>query len=422
MPTNNFVNWCRYDGKSVDARDVNTLQRDAAGVLRENIIIKGDNLQVLQNIQSQFAGKVKLVYIDPPYNTGGDANVFTYNNTFNHSAWLDFMQSRLVLARNLLREDGFIAIAIDDYEQAYLRVLCDEVFGGENFIGTVCVESNPGGRDSNKFFATSHEYCHCYAKNSKKAKLLSFQLSDDDKAVFNLKDSIGNYKLTGFMRTGGYSTPADRPKCYYPIFYNPETKDFSLDDQKGYTEVLPIDSKGGERVWRKTKTSFLGEVASNNVVAKFVKGRYKIFLKDRLTLARGKRPKTMWHDAKYSATTSGTMLLEKLLGHKPKFSYPKSLYTVLDTLKIMTLHDDIVLDFFAGSGTTAHAVLVLNQEDGGDRKFILVEQLDAHVNICIERIQKVMQKNKLHDNFVSCEVGSGEHSIADQKITDQFYK
>ena len=301
------------------------------------------------------------------------------------------MKNRLEVAKEFLREDGFIAIAIDDFEQAYLKILGDEIFGRNNFIGTIAVENNPGGRDTNTFFATSHEYCHFWTKDSNKANIFSFKLTEEQKALFNMEDSTSKFKLTGFKRGGGYSTPEERPNSYYPIYYNPKEKIFSLEPKKHFVEILPIDSNGKKRVWRKTKPSFIKEVENNNVVTKVIKGKYKIFLKDRLTFDKGRRPKTMWYDSKYSATTSGTMLLRKIIGNN-KFPYPKSLYTVLDTLKIMTDKDDIIMDFHAGSGTTGHAVLELNKEDDGNRKFILIEQLEEHIAVCKERIQKVMQK------------------------------
>ena len=366
---------------------------DEEGNLKNNLLIKGNNLLSLYSLREKFGGRVKMIYIDPPYNTGGDANIFTYNNNFNHSAWLTFMKNRLEVAKDLLRDDGMIAIAIDDFESAYLKVLCDEIFQRENFIGTLCIETNPGGRDTNTFFATSHEYCHFYAKNSEKAIIKSLKLNGEQKEKFNLADNEGRYKLTGFMRTGGYSTPEERPNSYYSIFYNEKNKKFSLEKESGSIEILPIDSSGRKRVWRRTKPSFIESVSRNDVIVKNVKGMHRIFLKDRLTESRGKRPKTMWYEPRYSATTSGTMFLRKIIGRN-KFSYPKSIFLVQDILGITTSDNDIILDFFSGSGTTGHATLALNAEDGGNRKFILCEQIDEHFDICKERLTKVLQQSK----------------------------
>lgn len=369
----------------------------------DNLIIRGNNLLALHSLKKRFAGKVKLIYIDPPYNTGGDYNIFTYNNTFNHSTWLTFMKSRLEIARSLLRDDGLISIAIDDNEQAYLRVLTDEIFRRENFLGTIAVESNPGGRDTHTFFATSHEYCHIFAKDINRAVIKNFELTEDQKKEFNLEDEKGKFKAVSFRRTGGYSTPKERPNSYYPIYYNEKTREFSLEEKKNFIAILPLDSTGNKRVWRRTRPSFLELVKNNDIFAKKSKGRYIIMIKNRLSENKGKKSKTMWYESKYSSTTSGTMLLRKILG-KTSFSYPKSLYIVLDILKIMTDKDDIILDFFAGSGTTGHAVLELNKEDGGNRKFILVEQLDEHIKICKKRISNVIKKHNISDDFVYLEL------------------
>lgn len=378
----------------------------------DNLIIKGNNLLALHTLKKRFAGEVKLIYIDPPYNTGGDYNIFTYNNTFNHSTWLTFMKNRLALARNLLKKDGLIAIAIDDNEQAYLRVLMDEIFGKENFIGTIAVESNPGGRDTHTFFATSHEYCHFFAKDINRARIKNFELTKEQMEDFNLEDEKGKFKAVSFRRTGGYSTPEERPNSYYPIYYNEEENKFSLEKTERYIEILPIDSSGVKRVWRRTRPSFLELVKNNDVLVSKSKGKYVIKIKNRLPENKGKKPKTMWYGGKYSATTSGTMLLRKLIGKNP-FSYPKSLYTLLDTLKITTEKDDIILDFFGGSATTGHAVLELNKEDGGNRKFILVEQLDEHIEICKKRMQKVIENNSQGD-FIYCELMKWNEAYIDK--------
>jgi adenine-specific DNA-methyltransferase len=394
----------KFDGFRTDACPVRSRSDSFGenGDIKDNLIIKGNNLLALHSLKKRFAGKVKLIYIDPPYNTGGDYNIFTYNNTFNHSTWMTFMRNRIEIARDLLRDDGILAIAIDDFEQAYLRVLTDEIFGRENFIGTIAIQTNPGGRDTHTFFATSHDYCHFFAKDENKAVIKKFVLTEDQKKNFNLEDEKGKFRAVSFRRTGGYSTPEERPNSYYPIYYNDKTKEFSLEKKKDFIEILPLDSEGNKRVWRRTKPSFLELVKSNDIFARKSNGKYVIMVKDRLSENSGKKPKTMWYESKYSSTTSGTMLLRKILG-KTTFSYPKSLYTVLDTLKITTNKDDIILDFFAGSGTTGHATLELNKEDGGDRKFILVEQLDDHIDICLKRICKVIQQSSKQNDFVYIE-------------------
>ena len=373
--------------------------------LQENWLIKGDNLLVLHTLKQRFAGQVKLIYIDPPYNTGGDANTFLYNNSFNHSTWLGFMKDRLQAAKHLLRDDGIIAVSIDDNEQAYLKVLMDEIFGRDNCIGTIAVQSNPGGRDTNTFFATSHEYCFFYAINKDRAVIKNFELTKEDKKAFDKVDEKGKYKRSQFRRGGGYSTPEERPNSYYPIYYEEETKSFSLDKKEGYIEILPIDAKGVKRVWRRTRPSFLKLVEDGDVEVSISKNGHQIHIKDRLEDKehKGKKPKTMWYDSKYSATTSGTMLLKKILPES-NFSYPKSLYLLIDIISITTNPGDIILDFFSGSGTTGHAVLDLNKKDNGNRKFVLVEQMDYIENITCERLKKTITGEQGGDSFVYCEL------------------
>ena len=154
------------------------------GIIRENLLIKGNNLLALYTLKQQFRGKVKLIYIDPPYNTKGESSAFGYNNSFNHSSWLTFMRNRLEIAKELLRDDGLIIIAIDDEEQAYLAVLCDEVFGKINHIGTVIVQNKPGGRTTDSYFATCHEYLHIYSKQTGLPTINFLELTPKEKSKY----------------------------------------------------------------------------------------------------------------------------------------------------------------------------------------------------------------------------------------------
>uniref|UniRef100_A0A7C5Z3M4 Site-specific DNA-methyltransferase n=1 Tax=candidate division CPR3 bacterium TaxID=2268181 RepID=A0A7C5Z3M4_UNCC3 len=359
--------------------------------------MKGNNLLALHSLKKRFAGKVKVICIDPPYNTGGDANIFTYNNRFNHTTWLTFMRNRLEISKLLLKEDGIFAITIDDFEQGYLRVLCDEIFGRDNFLGTVVIQSNPRGRTINSYFAVSHEYCYFYGKNAKHSRIGFFSLTEEQSNLFNLKDEVGQYRLLPFRRSGGYSTPEERPNSYYPIYFDEKNKKFYLEENKGTIEILPIDQNGKKRVWRQTKPSFLEAVKRGDIVCKKSGDKYIIYLKDRIK--EGRKPKTIWTDSKYDASSHGTILLKEIFRGEKLFSYPKSIYTLIDILKITTNanSDDLILDFFAGSGTTAHAVLELNKQDRGNRKFILVEQLDEHIEVCKKRIIKVVKDNNRGD-------------------------
>ncbi len=434
-----LVNWQRFD---VDDKNVGTdprvcpnengqtnlhdgqthrfvpteIKRDQNGTIKENLIIKGNNLLALYSLKKQFAKKIKLIYIDPPYNTGGDANIFTYNNNFNHSTWLTFMKNRLEVARELLREDGFIAIAIDHCELGYLIVLADEIFGRENRLGIITVVHNAGGRPDATFFSVSNEYMLVYAKNKSYAKLKNFDLPDEKSKKYRYKDDKGFYKLDIFHRASHNSNREDRPNLFYPIFYSKEKNILSTIKKENFIEIYPIDNHGNEKCWRWSKERTQENI--EELVIKKIKNQYRIFAKSRLENNKGDKPRTFWNDSKYSGS-SGSILLSKLLGHSKPLSFPKSLYTILDTLKLTTEKDDIILDFHAGSGTTGHAVLALNKEDGGNRKFILVEQLDQHIDICKERIQKVLEKENINDSFVYCEIAKWNEQAREQILACQ---
>lgn len=379
--------------------------RNENGTITDNLIIKGNNLLALHTLKEEFAGKVKLIYIDPPYNTKGDANTFLYNNTFNHSTWLSFMKNRLDVSRILMRNDGVIAIAIDDEEYAHLKILCDEVFGRDNFMGSLIVQTKPSGRTTDAYFATCHEYVLFYSKIQGKPEMNFFPLSEEQKSKYKEGEGDASYKWRDFLRTGGYSTPEERPNSYYPIFYNPKSKEISLvNTGTDFVEILPIDSTGKKRVWRKTPISFQKHLDANEIkVSKRDDGSFKVQLIDRIK--DGVRPKTMWADSKYDASSHGTKPLKKLFDGEKVFSFPKSLYAVKDVLSLFTENggDDIVLDFFGGSGTTGHAVLELNREDEGNRSFILCEQLSYAKDVTAKRIEKVIDDSE-QENFIYLEL------------------
>jgi adenine-specific DNA-methyltransferase len=433
-------NWKRYTAKG--EKKVKEIKRDKDGAIKENLIIKGNNLLALHSLKEQFAGKIKLIYIDPPYNTGGAANTFIYNNNFNHSSWLTFMKNRIEAAKVLLKDDGVICIAIDDEEYAHLKLISDEVFGRDNYIGTIVVQSNPRGRTTNSYFATSHEYTLFYGKNITNVQIHNQPLNEEQESDFKEIDEEGKYRYLPFRRSGGTSTPAERPNSDFSIYYSLKKKqiiavggnrknedlkkDYSpkkilvldkslnireinpnvfFEKNKDVIEILPIDSLGKRRVWRwSDRKKILISAFNNNFKVKEEGSKYIVYLKDRIK--EGRKPKTIWSDSKYDASANGTILLKNIFNGEKLFSYPKSLHTVKDTIKIITglCSDDIVLDFFGGSGTTAHAVLQLNKDDGGNRKFILMEQMDYINTITHVRVQKVLAQEKIDDNFIYLEL------------------
>lgn len=398
-----LTNFARYTAKGKEP--VKEFKRNENSMIRENLILKGNNLLALHTLKTQFRGQVKLIYIDPPYNTPGEGNTFAYNNTFNHSTWLTFMKNRVEIAKELLRHDGLLAIAIDDEEQAYLKVLCDEIFGRESHVGTLVVQSKPSGRTTDAYFATSHEYVLFYAKEPGIPEINFFELTDEQKKLYKEGNGENSFKWRDFLRTGGYSTPEERPNSYYPIFFNPETNHTSLkQENSSYVKILPLDSNGKKRVWRKTPNSFLEHAEKGEIkISQNNKGEWKVQIIDRIK--KGVRPKSVWVGSKYDASSHGTKPLKEMFGGEKVFSYPKSIHAVKDVIDIFTERegDDIVLDFFAGSGTTAHAVLSLNEEDGGARAFILCEQMDYAESVTAERVKKVIENNKSGD-FVYCEL------------------
>jgi len=407
-----FTNFKRIDKKG--AHKLDGFNRDEKGTIKDNLIIKGNNLLALASLKKKFAGKVKLIYIDPPYNTGGSAETFTYNNSFNHSTWLTFMKNRLELAKTLLRDDGFIAIAIDHVELFYLGSIADDIFGRNNRMGIISVVHQARGRWMDKNFSASNEFMLVYSKRFG-TDIRNVVIDPEKKEKFDLKDEKGIYYLKNYIVIqggGGGVTRKDKPNFWYPIYVSKDLKKVSLEKIAGYEEVLPITDSGRELTWITIPETFLERFSDGEVEIKREKGKIVIYRKFR----EQQIIPTHWFDSRYNATSHGTLLLEKIVGHK-NFSYPKSLFTVLDTLKLMTENDDIVMDFFAGSGTTAHATLELNKEDGGKRSFILIEQLQEHFDICKERIIEIIKKGNLSTSFVSLELAQWNEEWV-EKIRD----
>lgn len=374
-----------------------------------NLIIEGDNFHSLSILNYTHAGKVDAIYADPPYNTG--AKNWVYNNnyvdgqdSFRHSKWLSFMHKRLKLAKSLLKDSGIIVITIDDYEVATLTLLMNELFGEENHLGTVVIKNNPSGRSTTAGFSVAHEYALFYGKSSS-AKIGRLSRTDEQIARYKHKDEIGNYEWVNFRAR--YSTNA--PSMQYPIFIKKDGSDFRIPElnwiasDKKY-EVLekpsldeivryPVDENNKMRSWKwsietfqKSKTTQLSiRLDRNKTPAVYMKARMK---------DSGMLPLTWWDKTEYSATAYGTNLLNKILFGENKFDYPKSLYAVIDSIKVLTENKNaLVLDFFAGSGTTGHAVLELNKADNGNRKFILCTNNENGIaeTITYPRIKKVIE-------------------------------
>lgn len=407
-----LTNFKKFDEKG--AKTVNEIS------LQDNLIIKGNNLLSLYSLRNKYKQKVKLVYIDPPYNTGSDGDTFAYNNTFKHSTWLTFMKNRLEVAKDFITEDGFIAIAIDHAELFYLGALADEIFGRENRVGVVTVLHNPKGRNLSKFFSPNSEFMLVYAKNVEQAEFNQVAIDEAVKESFSESDDDGSFRYEPFLRARTVWSRQNKPNNWYPIYVSKDLKTITSEKKSGYHEIFPITNNGKEMAWKNIKQSFDELNHDDYFIAKEENNKIVIYHK----LREQQVYKNVWTDKKYQSEFNGTNLLKKILGGN-LFSYPKSLYTVLDTLKIMTSDDDIVLDFFGGSGTTAHAVLALNDEDKGNRKFIICEQMDYIEKVTRERVYRVIKEAK-KGSFVYAELTQANQlfvdKIQDSKNTKELLK
>ena len=313
------------------------------------------------------------------------------------------MKSRLEIGKELLTTDGFIAIAIDHNELFYLGALADEIFDRKNRLATVSVVHQARGNNMDKGFSTSNEFMLVYARTVGN-NIKNIVIDETKKKKFNLTDEKGNYYLKHYIMVQGGSrgcTREDKPTCWYPIYVSKDLSAVSLDKVADYEEVLPITNTGREMTWITKSETFLERFKNGEIVIKREDEKIVIYRKYR----EKQIITTHWVDPKYNATSHGTILLEELLGRKVEGSYPKSLNVVLDTLKLTTDPGDIILDFFAGTGTTGHAVLKLNEIEGSPRQFILIEQLERQITVCKERLEKVIAENRIADSdFVSCEL------------------
>jgi adenine-specific DNA-methyltransferase len=360
-----------------------------------NILMRGDNLDALRLLRHSYFGAVKLIYIDPPYNTQSDA--FIYRDDFSarqsevltqlgysadnidyikniygartHSGWLSFMYPRLLLAKDLLRDDGVIFISIDDNEQAQLKLLCDEVFGQENFVAKLNILCNPKGRSQDKYFATNHEYALAYSKTVLPKGALAIEKDEEQiEAEYSEEDELGKFRLLELRNTHREFGKHNRKDMYFPLYVSNEGV-VSLNPEEGQ-KVLPLWADGFEGCWTWGKPKAISEIEL--LVGQLIDGRWKVYRKSYANGAE-RMLKTILSEKTFF-TERGQKEFNSLFQTKAKiFQSPKSPFFITELLKTCTAQDDIALDFFAGSGTTGEAVMRLNAEDGGNRKFILVQ-------------------------------------------------
>jgi adenine-specific DNA-methyltransferase len=358
------------------------------------ILVNSDNWHALNFLRNRFAGRIDCNYMDPPFNS--KTTDFVYKNSYKHSSWLTMMRQNLGLSKQLLSEDGVLDCAIDDCELSNLCQLLEYVFGEENRLGYLVIEIKPSGRTRDEYLATSHEYILVYARNKENVSVNFRELTEEQKAEYKFSDSVSAYKWRDFLRTGGYSTPEERPHSFYSIYYNPSNEQMSLEQGKGFVKIDPLDSDDKKRVWRKIRSSFMRHYDRGDMKVDKVNGEFKVKIKDRIK--KGTRPKSVWVGPQYDAASHGTKLLKSLFKDSP-FSFPKSLNAVVDTLSLSTDSEAIILDQFAGSGTTGHAVMELNRndEEEGKRKCILVEMGRYFDVVTKARMEKVSFSDKWKD-------------------------
>src|SRR5690554_2908610 len=362
-----------------------SFHRNEDDIITDNLIIKGNNLLALHSLKQEFTGKVKLIYIDPPYNTGNDG--FKYNDNFNHSTWLTFMKNRLQVARELLKDEGVIFISCDDSEQAYLKVLLDEVFGRENFITNFVWRRRKTQANLAKNIAPVHDFIICVAKNKSNLNINKVPYSEDF-----IKKSFSNpdNDERGLYQTGPLARPA-----------NSSNKEYVLKMPNGR------EIKGK---WSCSQETFDRYVKENRlVIPRGGEGmpRIKIFLSE----LEGIIPNT-WLD-NIATNDEASKEIERLFGTNAAFSFAKPTKLIKHLIQIGSDKNDVVLDFFSGSGTTAHAVLELNKEDGGNRQFILCEQMNYVETVTAKRVQKVIEQNET-GNFVYLELKKYNQIFIDQ--------
>lgn len=386
-----------------------------------NFLIEGDNLASLQLLEKTHKGKIDIIYIDPPYNTGRkdfiyDDSFVDINDTFRHSKWLSFMERRLYCSFHLLKNDGIIMISIDDRELFNLKLLCDDIFDEQNFVSCFSCQSNPGG-DKSDYIEGTLQYVLVYAKT--KNKILNFGRNEQiESTKYKLKDNLGYYKKGGQLeKWGDDDTTHTHPNLAYSIYYNPQTGDvkhlFDYNREEintnrslcikyekpneelilgGYVCIRPRITNAGENGrWRLEPDTFYTRLHNNGFIFQKTKSGYKIYEKDRMAESRFVKAKNF---IPAIIAKQESMEILSIFGNKV-FDYPKPLNLMTYLISIVPKNNATILDFFAGSGTTGHAVMKLNSEDGGNRKFILCTNNENNIcrDVTYERIKRVIERN-----------------------------
>lgn len=369
----------------------------------DGLIIHSDNFQALRLIEKKYNNTVQSIYIDPPYNTS--ASEILYKNSFKHSSWATLIENRIEESTSLLKKQGLLCVTIDDLELYNLKMILDQQFGAENFLANVLIRNNPSGRSTLKGFSVNHEYGLFYSKGELENGVGRLPHDEAQRSRYSLKDNKGFFEWENLRRNGPDSRKEDRPKQYYPIKYNKVEKSIALlpmewDKRKktwshsinsiNENEIIlwPHHPKGELKVWRYSKEHIENEPERFQVIEK--DGLFEVYRKKYIN-SEGILPRTWWEKPGYSARDNGTRALIELFGQVAQFDFPKAKDAVKDCFKVLKLNSkDIALDYFGGSGTSAHAVIDLNREDKGTRKYILMEQGEYFNTVLKPRIQKVV--------------------------------
>ena len=365
----------------------------------DGLLINSENFQALELLQGKYKEQIQCIYVDPPYNTS--ASEIAYKNSYKHSSWMTLLNDRLLEGKELLKKDGIQCTTIDDVEGSRLRILLESIFNESPMV--VGIRIKPSGRPIPNGFAISHEYAY-FSRKEVSTAINRLQHSDDQNNRYRESDEKGVFFWELLRKAGSNSFRQNRPTMYYPIWLNTDsgkmripameydevsqkyiTKDVLLENE---IEIYPIKDDGSQGRWY-----FGAERAVNEVdefkAEKQKDGRYFIYRRRRKN--EGVQPTTFWDSSKYSATEHGTDLLKRIFGEQEVFSYPKSIFAEEDCLTVSGAERySLILDYFAGSGTTGHAVINLNRKDGGKRKYILCEMGEYFDTVTKPRIQKVI--------------------------------
>jgi adenine-specific DNA-methyltransferase len=371
-------------------------------------LIHSENYQALNTLMPKFREKIDVIYIDPPYNTA--ASEIIYANNYKDSSWLTLIENRLEIAKSLLTQGGFLCVTIDDFQLYRLRSLLNMKFGEDSILGTVAIKNNPAGRSTAKGFSIAHEYA-LFVTNASDVSIGRLERTDEQIARYDEQDEKGRYEWVNFRKHGGANAlRTARPKLFYPIYITEQglrIPKMKWDDSQGgwiaqekptskETVLYPLSAEGEERTWKWGHES-VNKNIEDFMVRRDRQGELGVYMKGRMN-EEGTLPLTWWDKSLYSASDYGTNLLKNIFGEGQKFSFPKSVHATSDCIRVANPDDEItVLDFFAGSGTTAHAVMNLNRADGGRRKYILVEMGEHFNTVILPRVKKVAFHSKWKD-------------------------